>query len=210
MELTKVTKHAKKLLSDLRGSDPDWSKLSTTAQARQLLEDYAPGGRQSQFYNLASKGVGGGEEWEVHTAAQALDGFLAYVKSDLLGGTSLKRQAETEVVSNVLEQAAAIVDDTGFHPATAVMLAGAALEQYLRSWAEDLKLAFEGNKRTVEVYANVLAKAGKLDKGERKRVLAWGDQRNDAAHGNFDKASDRQLAKTMVEGIDLFMQRHNR
>jgi hypothetical protein len=128
----------------------------------------------------------------------------------MLGGASLRRQAEADVISDELEQAAAILDDNAFHPATAVMLAGAVLEQYLRSWVEELGLPLAGDKRSIEIYADALGKPGHVDRGERKDLTAWADRRNDAAHGKFEKVDDRDRARIMVEGIDLFMRKHAR
>jgi hypothetical protein len=99
-----------------------------------------------------------------------------------------------------------LLRDKQVHVAAPIVLAGAALEEFLRALvtANDLVLA---RKPSLPTYADALRKADVITRQDNKDITTWADQRNDAAHGNFDSLTfDR--ARLMVDGIELFMRRH--
>ena len=132
----------------------------------------------------------------------------------------------TEIVLDALAQATATrferVKGTVFHTdrgsqfsdgkvvdfvaGAAVMLAGAALEEFLPSMFEESGERLVG-KPGISSYATALQKSDKLNRGEVKDITAWADQRNDAAHGHFDDLT-RPRALIMVDGINLFTRSH--
>jgi hypothetical protein len=111
-----------------------------------------------------------------------------------------------EAATDIMEQVQVLLKDPDLYPAAAVVLAGAALEEFLRSMQEDCGQPIAG-KPCISAYATALAKVDLLTRREVKEITAWADQRNDGAHGRFDELSrDRTLL--MVEGINLFISRH--
>jgi hypothetical protein len=102
-----------------------------------------------------------------------------------------------------MEQVQILLDDRKVHPAGPVMLAGAALEEFLRSMIVTSTLQPKG-KPGISSYAATLREANLLTAQDVKDITAWGGMRNDAAHGNFGAITiDR--ARIMVDGINLFM-----
>jgi hypothetical protein len=109
--------------------------------------------------------------------------------------------------SDLMEQVETLLDDASFHPAAAVMLAGAALEEFLRGMVEGTTEAFDGG-RTIDGYATHLRRLDRISKQEMKEVTAWGGRRNDAAHGHFAEINGEQ-ARLMVAGINVFIRQHS-
>lgn len=129
------------------------------------------------------------------------------VEAGTLSGLSPKRQAEIDVVSDFLGMAESLLADTKNHPAVAVMLTGAALEEFLRNWTEELGIDV-ASKGSIDSYAKALRGAEHLDKQDVKDITGWGGRRNAAAHGDFDAVDDPQIARLMLEGVNLFMRKH--
>src|SRR5262249_30476992 len=96
--------------------------------------------------------------------------------------------------------------DAQIHPAAPVMLAGAALEEALRSMVETRDEPYTG-KLSIEGYADELHRQGMIDKQARKEITAWAGRRNDAAHGHFEKLN-LDLARLTTEGIKVFTRGH--
>jgi hypothetical protein len=109
--------------------------------------------------------------------------------------------------SDIMEQVQLLLKDADLHPAATVVLAGAALEEFLRSMYEECDERLTG-KPGIGSYATALQKTEQITRGEAKEIIAWADQRNDAAHGHFDDLS-RERAKIMIEAINLFISKHD-
>jgi hypothetical protein len=124
-----------------------------------------------------------------------------------IGGLTLRRQAEADVLGDLFDQADVILDGHDFHPAAAVVLIGGALEEFLRSWVDEKSVSPPGTKRSIDAYAGALRGAGLLDKNDKKDIDSWAGQRNDAAHGEFDKLS-KERARIMLDGVRLFFRKH--
>jgi hypothetical protein len=69
-----------------------------------------------------------------------LKAFLRAVENALLSGVSYERRIKIEVVNDYIIQAEDLLDLDDFHPATAVVLIGASLEEFLRNWIADNKI----------------------------------------------------------------------
>jgi hypothetical protein len=83
----------------------------------------------------------------------------------------------------MMEQVQGLLKDPGLHPAAAVVLAGAALEMFLRSMQDDSDQSVTG-KPGISSYADALNKADLITREEVKSITAWADDRNQAAHGH--------------------------
>lgn len=164
-------------------------------------------GAESDLYRAAIDGLDGTTASRYLLAlAGILDQYVAGAKSGLLSSVSFEVASRVEAADDLMEQVAQLLADSKVHVAAPVVLAGAALEEMLRSmWLLNGELELVG-KPGINTYATALKSANHLTRGEVKDIAAWADQRNDAAHGHFD-ALDVQRARLMADGINLFMQR---
>src|SRR5260370_38558177 len=94
------------------------------------------------------------------------------------------------------------LDEAKVHAAAPIVLAGSALEEALRGLRVGCPVAPTG-KPGMSSYATALQKGGILTPQDVKDITSWAGQRNQAAHGEFDKLN-RDRAQTMVDGINLF------
>jgi hypothetical protein len=70
--------------------------------------------------------------------------------------------------------------------------------------------AVVNGRPSISTYASTLRQSGYLSAQDVKDVTAWAGQRNEAAHGQFERLS-RDRAQIMVDGINLFIrQKTNR
>lgn len=179
--------------------------LAAHSTASEFLRTYA--GPDSSFYrDLQGIKTTSPEAWSV----QALRGFRGYVEAGLLGEISPQWQAQLDVVSDLLEQADTLLSDPKVHPAAPAVLIGATLEEFLRTWVEQEGLSPGSAKPGLETYSNVLRKADKIDKQDGKDITSWAGTRNSAAHGEWDQVDDRQRIRLMLEGVNLFMRKHEK
>ena len=96
-----------------------------------------------------------------------------------------------------------MLDDKRTHPAAPIVLAGAALEEALRSLVIQNRATIVG-KPGLNAYAAALKSASVLTTQDVKDITSWAGQRNEAAHGDFANLSPER-AQIMVDGINLFM-----
>ena len=115
-----------------------------------------------------------------------LEAFLRSVANDLISNSSYERKIQIDVVNDYLSQAEDLLDKKEFHPATAAVLIGASLEEFLRNWTFDQNLISADTKPSIDGYASVLKKAERIDNQESKDITAWAGIRNNAAHGNCE------------------------
>jgi hypothetical protein len=175
-------------------------------EARELTRVYA--GEASSFYgSLANVNENADSGRIIYHVRQTLEAFARYVAAGLLNGVSLHRQAEIDVVSDILGQAHALLQADGVHPAAAAMLAGASLEEFLRSWCDDVGLDLGDRKPGIDAYCALLRQRDLIDKQGVKDVTSWAGLRNHAAHGEWDKVEDASRIANMVEGVGLFIRR---
>ena len=139
--------------------------------------------------------------------ARILDQFVAGRTAGLLAAVPFEVAARAEAATDLMEQVEQLLSDRAVHVAAPIVLAGAALEELLRSrWHQIGSPALSG-KPGINSYAAALKEAQVLDKQDVKDVTAWAGLRNEAAHGDFG-ALDLPRARIMADGINFFMQRH--
>ena len=134
--------------------------------------------------------------------------YINYLQSGLGDGVSIERKAQIDVVSDILEQANTLLNTNGVHPAAPAMIIGAALEEFLRNWIEEEKLALSGKKPSLDSYAKVLREAELISKQDIKDITSWAGLRNHAAHGEWDEVNDKKRIVVMLEGVNLFMRKY--
>lgn len=164
-------------------------------------------GERSELYRAAVDGLEGRYSSRYLIALAGLLGqFVAAKNSGMLASLDFEVASRVEAADDLMEQVSHLLSEKGVHVAAPVALAGAALEEMLRSmWIEAGEPKLPG-KASISSYAAALQQAGRLSRGEVKDITAWADQRNDAAHGHFE-GLDLQRARIMVDGINLFLQR---
>lgn len=174
-------------------------------KALEFLQAQAPG---SHFLRAADESfeIDASEPYMACDAtAAALEAWADYVEEGLAIAAPFESRARAEAATDLMEQVQLLLDDPHVHHAAPVMLAGAALEEFLRSMMVDCSEEVVGEP-SISKYADALRRCDVLTKQEVKDITAWAGRRNDAAHGHFD-AFDLLSARHMVEGVNLFMQR---
>lgn len=177
------------------------------AEATEFLRVYS-GEKSAFFVHVNDINRGAPEEDIKKHVISVLERFISYVESGLLGGISIERKAQIDVVSDFLSQATILLDEREVHPAAPTVIIGAALEEFLRNWVEEIGLDLDGMKPCIDTYAKVLRMAEVITRQDMKDIVAWAGLRNDAAHGEWDKVNDRSKISLMLEGVNLFMRKY--
>ena len=149
-----------------------------------------------------------GDEYSVKYTKGVLTSLKDYMSSGLLSSTSLIRQAQIDVVSDILEQAQKLLKAKNTHPAAATVLIGATLEEFLRNWIEDEQLPIRSKNPSIDTYAKALKEDDFITKQDFKDITSWAGLRNHAAHGEFEEVEDKKRISIMLEGVDLFMRKY--
>lgn len=124
--------------------------------------------------------------------------------------TSLLDGIRAETVNEVLEQAE-LLNASG-HQVAATVLAGGALETHLRNLC-DRHGATWGGSGSIDKYKGALDQVrnntGKdvISPTDSKHVVAWGGDRNDAAHKPTDFKKDKAHVQRLIEGVRAFIAR---
>lgn len=204
MESEELIRQAK----ELRGRIQRYTQTSegdhgnaAKAQVCEFLRAFA--GPKSAFLDQA-EAASGWSKAMVATLTSILDSFIEYVQAGLATGISPERQAQIDVVSDILGQANTLLEHN-YHPAAAAILIGASLEVFLRTWVESEGLSIENAKPGIDTYCKTLRAADLILKQDVKDITSWAGVRNDAAHGEWDKVSDPKRIRLMLEGVNLFM-----
>ena len=134
-----------------------------------------------------------------YSVAKRLGAVFNAVKDDFHGGylNSIRNLVQAEVFESELEQAQELLD-SGYKLASAV-IAGVVLETSLRDLCDQ-----EGiSHGKLDKMNSDLAKQGKYNKLQQKRITALADIRNSAAHGKPEEFTepDVQLMIRDIEGI---------
>lgn len=206
MDTASLLTHIDRLKLVVQRAGQSWPALrGAQAQVTEFLGSYA--GQNSSFLKLAQ-----GQTGEAHHISEGLvavlDNFRSYVESGLRDEISPTRRAQLDVVSDFLEQAHTLLQSKSVHPAAPIVLVGATLEEFLRTWVEASNLSLGQRKPSLDSYAQVLHAEGLITKQDMKDLTAWGGLRNHAAHGQWAEVSDKQRAALMLEGINLFMRKY--
>ncbi|WP_143737251.1 hypothetical protein [Microbispora sp. GKU 823] len=138
--------------------------------------------------------------------SQALEGWAQFVEDGMAETLPFPVTARMEAATDLMEQVQQLLDDQRMHPAAPVMLAGAALEEFLRSMVAATGAAVTG-KPSINAYASALRSIDAISAQDMKDITSWAGSRNDAAHGHFDQLS-RERAQIMADGINLFIRQH--
>ena len=131
-----------------------------------------------------------------------LDSYSLYAARHARCATALEVEADASFIDVAKEMLMA----DHVHSGVAAMVAGATLEAFLRTWAEDEAVVTKGMKPGMQTYAAALRKAGHIGSQEVKDITAWAGIRNSAAHGQWSKTQDRKKVRIMVDGISHFFE----
>lgn len=201
-----------------------------------LLEDFAEierdrqknGVSQFQVNNLASRGsnlihsIAGSKSPYAESMRNALKqkssllqflavgGVLQALHLDMAHGHlgNIRQEVEAVVVSEILSQAHKLARTKGIHPATAVIVACAGVEEFLRNWCEQKGLIVREKERSIARFAKELRSAGQIELPVERRITSWADYRNDAAHGSNWNKITQELANRVVREIEEFVVEH--
>ena len=206
MDSATLIAHADRLKQVVRTAGLNWPTLRG-AQAQVLEFLTLAGGKNSSFLLLA-KGLTGDAARISEGLVATLDSLKSYAEAGLLQEVSPERKAQLDVVSDFLEQAHALLNSKGVHPAAPIVLVGATLEEFLRTWVEAKSLSLGQRKPSLEAYSQVLHAENLITKQDAKDITAWGGLRNHAAHGEWAEVSDKNRASLMLEGVNLFMRKY--
>ena len=176
------------------------------SKALAFLEGQAP---RSRFLHNAEEvfAAPGRPEVALVAVAVILEAWADFVDEGFAAATPFEARARREAATDLMEQVQVLLDDPKVHVAAPVVLAGAALEEFLRSMLATTPAAVVVGRPGIQAYAEALRKVEVLSAQDVKDITAWAGQRNAAAHGQFEQLSlDR--ARLMVDGVNLFMRQH--
>jgi hypothetical protein len=205
MKREELSVHARRLAQEIFG-EADYARfLAINAKACEFLRKFS--GR-SAFLQLAEDTMKSGIPEGPQATYENLEAFADYVDSGLHDELSPERRAQLDVVSDLLEQAQALLENGTVHPAAPAVLIGATLEEFLRTWIEQKALSLGGRKPGLDAYIQVLRDAGLVSKQDGKDIVAWAGVRNHAAHGEWEHVGTRETVGLMLQGVNLFMRKY--
>lgn len=108
--------------------------------------------------------------------ADLLERWTAFHQSGMTAAIPFAAQARIEAATDLMEQVQLLLDDSQVHPAAPVMLAGAALEEFLRSMLAAHPEATVTGKPALNSYSQALAAAGVLSKQDVKDITSHGQR----------------------------------
>ncbi len=208
METSEVIAHARKLIEVARTiGDSDSAKfLGLNARICDFLATF--GGPKNPFLAQVQD-LHFLPRYNASVAVEVLEAFIAHLQAGLVSGISPKRQAELDVVSDLLEQAQSLLETSNVHIAAPAVIIGATLEEFLRTWIEEAGLSLGGKTPSIDSYAKVLREAELISKQDIKDITSWAGIRNHAAHGEWSELGDKVQVRLMLEGVNLFMRRYS-
>lgn len=176
-----------------------------TATAIEFLRRFAPG---SAFTSAAETALENSfhDSGAIGDVAGQLRNWVRFVHDGLAGLQPFSVRARIEAATDLMEQVQGLLEDRAIHQAAPVVLAGAALEEFLRAMWEATDEPLEGHP-SISKYAEALRRSELLSRQDLKDISGWAGLRNDAAHGHFDAISGDR-ARLMADGINLFMRQH--
>ena len=175
------------------------------AQVCEFLRNYA--GPKSAFLKGAEAAHAYSEDSLFELLVSIVQSFTDYLRAGLATGVSPERQAQLDVVSDLLGQANSLLENPKYHPAAAAILIGACLEEFLRTWVDAESLSIGKSNPGIDAYSKALRGAELISKQDVKDITSWAGVRNNAAHGKWDEVSDRNRIRLVLEGVNLFMRK---
>ena len=135
-------------------------------------------------------------------------GILEATRDDIAAGFMFKRDLLISAANfgDILEQAEHLLS-AGYKDAAAV-LTGAVLESSLRKLCDKRGVAYTP-KETMDPLNVKLVKDGAYQRLTQKMITTWGDLRNNAAHGDFDKYTEAEV-RQMHQWVSGFVEQHLR
>ena len=186
---------------DLRMDERAAAVTGYAAAIRRL----APPG--SPYRDVADQAI---ENPATQSSAALLAGALQSLREDYASGytSTFEELVHADVFSDYLEMAQELLD-TGYKDPAAV-IAGITLEVHVGKLAARNGITLldsKGAPKKADALNAELKKAGAYATSDQKQVTAWQGRRNDAAHGDWHKYDDKQVA-LMIEGIRDFVARY--
>jgi hypothetical protein len=209
MTQEKIVEYAKKLLAQAQDVNTVPGIYAATCE---FLRTYA--GPNTAFLTTLQRfppegRMAGGHGFAGDYLQQVLKGFIDYVESGMLNGVSLERKGQLDTVTDLMDMAQSLLQTHEVHPATAAMLIGATLEQFLRGWVDAAGLDLGTRRRSLDAYSQVLREAEKISRQDVKDIVSWAGIRNAAAHGEWETVKDRSRVQVMLEGVNLFLRQNS-
>ena len=209
MKADELIKHARRLANELTLGR---CELETCAgpyvQACEFLRTFA--GAKNSFFESARAADKYSDEYRAKVTASILESFAQYVASGLVQEISPERQAQLDVVSDLLDQSHALLEDRKVHPVVPAVLIGATLEEFLRTWVEKEGISIGNRKPGLDTYTKCLREADVISKQDAKDLTAWAGIRNHAAHGEWAEVEDKDKVSLMLQGVNLFMRKYEK
>jgi hypothetical protein len=172
------------------------------AQSEARLE--ATFGREHAFTrNFRDKGDNSAINVAQHQVG-VIDGALAAIRAGDL--ESLSQLVVADVFADFLDMADHLQEQGYYAPA--VVLTAGVLEDALRRLCGAHQIKY-GPREDLSALNNKLASAKPqaYDSVDRKRINAWADIRNDAAHGRAEKVT-KERSEDVLRGVAAFLAMH--
>jgi hypothetical protein len=159
-------------------------------------------GAEDPTYDQFEKRANATQVRSVHTQFDRLVAVFLSAKDQFEGGHlyEVRNLIHAEVFSDELEQADYFLQQSYKSPAA--VIAGVVLETTLRKLCEQTDDVEPGDK--LNRMNDDLAKAAVYNKMRADQVRAWAKIRNDAAHGNPDGFSEKDV-ELMIQGVRDFV-----
>lgn len=207
-EITRLIEWARREAGRVRNAYP---AIGAFAPGVEFLRRYA--GNESDFY-LATRPIVDAARYTGSEAARnalvamasLLESWADYAESGLATALPFAVASRVEAATDLMQQVADLLAESDIHPAAPVMLAGAALEEFLRGLWESTSEPIAGRLGLVS-YGEALRKSQQMSPADVKEVIALASIRNDAAHGRFDDIS-RERASLFADRVNLFLRTH--
>jgi hypothetical protein len=121
---------------------------------------------------------------------------------------NIRHEVEAIVVTEILTQAKRLASTKGIHPAAAILVASAGIEEFLRSWCDEKSLVVPEKQRSIARFASELRSSGYIKLPDERRIGSWADYRNEAAHGVNWQQITPEIANRLVREVEDFVLEH--
>jgi hypothetical protein len=160
-------------------------------------------GRDSEHYKLFDACF---EKGVTYSPLRRGIGILKAAKEDLEHGhiRDVRDLVAGELFSDLLDQSSELLE--AGYPGPAAVLAAAVLEDHLRKLCDAQEIELPAKPKLDFMNAQ-LAKAGLYNRLTQKRLTAFADIRNSAAHGRWDEFKTEDVAD-MIKWVAEFLEMH--